>query len=390
MKRRSFLQGLAAAPIALGIPRAFAAPAQASNRLTILIWLKGGNDGFNTWVPYNNAVYRKLRPTIAIPADAVLKVTDKQGFHPALAPLMPMWEAKEIAMVQGIGLPGVEQQHFRDVERMFTATDEDVYLDSGWMSRAMGKRPLDDQAIADAFAFGMLDDIARDPYGPMRGNVRRVINVADPADLLKYRGLEYCAKDVNAPGQARLDRGKVVIPAVTLKTDFPADNFGQSIRAAVEVAAYDRALPVIHLTLNADDGDHHHTFDCHWVQAQYHGAALERFAKGMAALKSGMEEIGRWDETLVLTYAEFGRSPNENEDKGTHHGAASTHFVLGGRVKGGAHGEATPVIPVWHIGGPAPTTDFRELYTTVIERWWGADSSGVFSRRYKSLDLIRA
>ena len=42
------------------------------------------------------------------------------------------------------------------------------------------------------------------------------------------------------------------------------------------------------------------------------------------------------------------------------------------------------------IGGPPPVIDYRELYTTVIERWWGADPSGVFARRYPALDLVRA
>ena len=50
--------------------------------------------------------------------------------------------------------------------------------------------------------------------------------------------------------------------------------------------------------------------------------ALKRLAEGLAALRSGLQEIGRWDETLVVTYDEFGRSPVENEDKGTHHGLA--------------------------------------------------------------------
>jgi uncharacterized protein (DUF1501 family) len=101
-------------------------------------------------------------------------------------------------------------------------------------------------------------------------------------------------------------------------------------------------------------------------------------------------EIGRWDETLVATYDEFGRSPMENEDRGTHHGLSTTHFVMGGRVKGGLHGEATPVVRMYPIGGPAPAVDTRRLWTTVVERWWGQSSDGLFSRRHRALDLLRA
>ena len=92
----------------------------------------------------------------------------------------------------------------------------------------------------------------------------------------------------------------------------------------------------------------------------------------------------------VATYDEFGRSPMENEDRGTHHGLATTHFVLGGRVKGGLLGEAPRFERMYPIGGPAPALDTRRLWTTVIERWWETDASGVFTRRHAPLDLVRS
>ena len=72
---------------------------------------------------------------------------------------------------------------------------------------------------------------------------------------------------------------------------------------------------MIHVALNGLDGDKHHSVDCHWDQLKYHGDALKRLADGLAALRSGLIEIGRWDETLVATYDEFGRSPMENEEQ---------------------------------------------------------------------------
>jgi uncharacterized protein (DUF1501 family) len=80
----------------------------------------------------------------------------------------------------------------------------------------------------------------------------------------------------------------------------------------------------------------------------------------------------------------------ENEDRGTHHGLAATHFVMGGRVKGGLHGEAPRIVRMHPIGGPAPVIDTRRLWATVAERWWGANSAGLFSRRALPLDLLRA
>jgi len=80
----------------------------------------------------------------------------------------------------------------------------------------------------------------------------------------------------------------------------------------------------------------------------------------------------------------------ENEDRGTHHGAATTHFAMGGRVKGGLHGEAPPVERVFQVGGPRPTLDPRRVWTAVAERWWNAPAEGLFDRRYPPLDFLEA
>src|SRR5207302_5579805 len=171
-------------------------------------------------------------------------------------------------------------------------------------------------------------------------------------ELLAKRRLADCAIETNPPGRAALTRVRAPFPAMTLATAFPSDPFGEAMRAAVELAAADRTLPVIHVALNGIDGDKHHSVDCHWDQAKWHGDALARLAAGLAALREGLMEIGRWDETLVATYDEFGRSPMENEDRGTHHGLSTTHFVMGGTVRGGLHGEAPPVQRVHLVGGP--------------------------------------
>ena len=96
MKRRDLLRALAAAPLALTLPARAAASSPA--RLLVLVYLHGGNDGYNTWVPYTNAKYYAARPTIAVPRDAVIRITDHQGFHPSLKSLLPAWEARDLAL----------------------------------------------------------------------------------------------------------------------------------------------------------------------------------------------------------------------------------------------------------------------------------------------------
>jgi len=386
MDRRSLLKALAAAPLAAALPLG-AAPAQPS-RLLVLVFLYGGNDAFNTWVPYTDPTYYRVRPNIAVARDSVLKVTDHHGLHPSMAALMPAWRAKEMALVQGIGYAQATQQHYRDSEIAFTASDEDMLKD-GWVTRVLSRR-APAGGIADAIALGDLDIRESDPTGPFRGDKLGVVQVHYAYELLAKRRISECVVDANTRGKGLAARATAPIAAPELKTNFPTDPFGQAMRMAVDLAAADRSLPVIHVTLNGLDGDKHHSVDCHWDQVKYHGDALKRLAEGLAALRGGLAEIGRWDETLVATYDEFGRSPMENEDRGTHHGLATTHFVLGGRVAGGLYGEAPRVVKMHPIGGPDPVVDTRRLWTTVAQSWWGVDAAGVFAGRHAPLDLLRA
>jgi uncharacterized protein (DUF1501 family) len=383
--RRRLLQALAGAPLAATLP---AWANQDSARLLVLVYLHGGNDAFNTWVPYTDRNYFAFRPNIAVPRDSVIRITDRQGFHPALAPLIPAWEARELALVQGIGYPETTQQHYRDTEIAFTAEDVSLAAE-GWASRALARRARPG-TLADALALELLDIREADPMGPFRGNRVSVVQVHHVNELLSKRRIADCVIETNGPGRERALRATQTIGAQVLRTRFPLDPLGQAMRAVVDLVAADPRLPVVHVTLNGLDGDKHHSVDTHWKQLEYHGNALGRLAAALAALRSAMIELGRWNETLVATYDEFGRSPVENGDHGTHHGAASTHFVLGGRVKGGLLGEAPPVVRVHEVGGPPPVIDTRRLWSTVVERWWETDPAGLFRDRHVPLDLLKA
>jgi len=393
--RRKFLALASTAPL-IGLASRLAGASipgsNAESRLLVLVYLKGGNDSYNTFVPYTDERYAKLRPTLAVKRDQVIKITDRHGFHPALNALMPLWESRELALVQGIGQEAITNQHYRDLEMQFTAASPDQYLNEGWLSRALAANSASRRlpaAALDAIGFGDLDIRESDPMGPFRGNKVRVVNMQHPSEWLAQQRVEGTQYLASLPGREPA-RTFVQTERISLKTPFPADEFGDALRATVQLAAAGLAPPVVHITINAANGDQHDAFDTHWNQLKFHGAALERLATGLAAFRNGMREIGQWDRTLLATYDEFGRSPKENAEQGTHHGWSSVQLVLGGRVSGGLYGEAVPVINVFSIDGPEPVIDYRSLYTTIIENWWGGSARGIFDRNFKPLDLLRA
>ena len=129
MNRRHFLQrSLASAALGLANLRApgaalgAAPPVTPYRNLLVLIELKGGNDGLNTLVPFEDPTYYALRPKIAITRDSVVQLSAHAGLHPALAPLMPLWESRELAILQGVGYPEPNLSHFRSIEIWDTAS----------------------------------------------------------------------------------------------------------------------------------------------------------------------------------------------------------------------------------------------------------------------------
>ncbi|MEY3201422.1 MAG: hypothetical protein RIR70_972, partial [Pseudomonadota bacterium] len=118
-------------------------------RLLVLIELKGGNDGVNTVVPYADATYYDLRPKLAVSRDAVLQLSQEVGLHPALQPLLPLWEARELAVLQGVGYPAPNLSHFRSIEIWNTASASQEVRQQGWLSRAFELNPPPREFFAD-------------------------------------------------------------------------------------------------------------------------------------------------------------------------------------------------------------------------------------------------
>ena len=165
-----------------------------------------------------------------------------------------------------------------------------------------------------------------------------------------------------------------------LRTAFPQGPFGNAVRTAAQLAANEAGVAAIRLSLGG--------FDTHQGQPGIHQRLLGALADGIAALKGALVEVGRWDSTLILTYAEFGRRPQENHSMGTDHGTAASYFVAGGRVRGGLYGEP-PQLGALEGGNLRHAVDFRSLYATVLERWWGVDSTRALNGRFQPLELLR-
>jgi uncharacterized protein (DUF1501 family) len=384
VNRRDFLNTLSAATIAAWAPQAALAQRSGTSydRLLVLVELKGGNDGLNTVVPYADPAYAGLRPRLAVPRDQVLQIDQQTGFHPSLEPLMATWESRELAVVQGVGYPGANLSHFRSIDIWDTASSSNEYLTEGWLARAFAAAPAPATFAADAVVVGGAE------MGPLRGGVR-AISLANPEQFLRQaRYAAPAGQARNAALQHILRVEENIAQAAarlngnrTFATEFPTHPFGNAVRTASQIIAGEAGVAAVKIALGG--------FDTHSGQPGRHAQLLKALGEGLVALKGALRELGRWDSTLVMTYSEFGRRPRENLSNGTDHGTAGAHFLLGGRVKGGLYG-LPPALSRLDGNGNLPfAVDFRDLYATVLERWWGVDSTRALKGRFPPLDVIR-
>jgi len=394
MDRRSLLRSagalatarLFATPLAVFGPAAVAAvPAHADYRkLLILVELKGGNDGLNTLVPYADPTYYALRPKIAIARDQVVQLSDNAGLHPALAPLLPAWNDKRLAVLQGVGYPDPNLSHFRSIEIWDTASKSEVYLQDGWLTRAFAADPVPKSYAADGVIIGSSE------LGPLAGGGTRAIALADTEQFLRRARLAQTSTSGGNKALAHIVKveGDIVQAAghlsgrTTFATQFPQGGFGNAIRTACQIVANPSGVAAIRVTLSG--------FDTHANQPATQARLLGEVANGLVALQAGLVELGKWDDTLVLTYAEFGRRPKENQNNGTDHGTANVHFAMGGRVAGGFYGAAPDLRNLSSDGNPAYAIDFRNAYATVLDKWWGIDSRDALGGRFATLPFLAA
>ena len=353
-------------------------------RLLVLVELKGGNDGLNTVVPYADSEYYRLRPRLGVARDQVLKLDERCGLNPAMTALMPMWGARELAIVQGVGYAQPNLSHFRSIDIWDTASNTDEYLQQGWLARAFARAPAPADFVAEGIVLGSQET------GPLTGENVRTLALSDPRRFLRQASL---LNDSGRPRNAALEHilkvERDVAQAASklsldldFRTAFPQGQFGNAVKTAAQVIGGKGQVAAVKISLTG--------FDTHSNQVAGQTRLLQELAEGLSAFKAALTEVGKWDSTLVMTYAEFGRRPKENQSGGTDHGTANVHFVLGGKVKGGLYGQPPQLGRLDGNGNLAFAVDFRSLYATVLESWWALPSADVLGGRFAALPLLRA
>ena len=355
------------------------------DRILVLIQLDGGNDGLNTVVPIEDDLYYNARPTLAIPkAQAVSPgaLSPELGFHPSLAPLAPLFDDGDMAIIQNVGYAQPDLSHFRSTDIWTTASGADTVLQTGWVGRyihesspafyedppehpiavqiggpsLMFKGPNTNMGMAvrdlsrferlvEDGRFYRLTGLPQTAYGDEMGYLRETANAA----------FRYAGAIQEAAGNG------------SNSVEYPDNSLATSLRVVAQLIKGGLETKIFMVSLGG--------FDTHADQADMHAQLLRELAGSVAAFLDDFPDGTRKDSLLVMTFSEFGRRVYENGSLGTDHGSSAPLFFFGRPVHGGLYGQRPALNDLDEGGNPRHDIEFRQVYATVMRDWFGLPPS---------------
>jgi uncharacterized protein (DUF1501 family) len=390
MTRRGFLRRAAAAGAAgaaaafagdsLAGSLAYAAPGYTGDVLVVLS-LRGGFDGLSAVVPHGDPSYYQARPTIGIPKARLIGGNSMFGLHPALAPLLPWWNAGKLAAVHAVGQKTPTRSHFAAMEAMERAAPG-TSIRTGWIDRMLGVQgatspmggvsigslqpqsfagPAPKLGLSTVAGFAMSGDT---PSTPMAATLRQLYEDAPP--LLATPA----ANTLTALTTTAQVSATPYTPANGAA--YPNTELGHGLSSIAQLIKADVGLMTA--AVDYGDWDMHENLGTATTGQRMH-THLADFATTLAAFATDLGSAGLAKVTLI-TLSEFGRRVGENASRGLDHGNGNAMFVLGGGVRGKrVYGSWPGLAPAKLVDGDLRgTTDYRSVIGEILQKRCGHGS----------------
>jgi uncharacterized protein (DUF1501 family) len=409
--RRQFVKGgVAAFTVTFAAPEFLSDVVRAQGahvRNLVVLYLSGGNDSLSMLAPYNDPFYASRRPTLAIPAGQVLQIgTDSSnvalGLHPRLTGLKQIFDQGRLAFIQRTGYENQSRSHFTGTD-IWSTGDPGNAQGLGWVGRYLDSLPSPVDPLVGWNTTGNLPHVLQ-----AHTAVPAIANPAGYAFSSPNSGAEATAERstaVRIASHVPVDRpelafvyGSTQAALATLdrvatvasyrpSPAYPNTGFSQALQAVAGAMTRSIGTRVFYVTTGG--------FDTHAAQNvnATNGAYYNLMATlndGLLAFHNDLTAQGLLDDTLVLSFSEFGRRITENGSQGTDHGSASVMMAMGGKVKGGLYGTAPnlntdPSNPTLEnsAGDVKYETDFRSVYAQVLDNWLGTDSTKLLGGNFR-------
>jgi len=366
-----------------------------TDRVLVLIQLSGGNDGLNTIIPKTNDLYYAARPTIAIHENQTVYLGDEYGLNPAMIPLEAMWGEGDMAVVHSVGYPTPQLSHFRSTDIWTTASDSQEVLTTGWAGRYLeteypeyATNPPDaPPAVQIGTSTPLLFQGAGANLGMTLVDVELFLEIAaggtpyDPGDVpdTAYGDELAFVRTVANDSFRYLEAIQEATDAAQNTAAYPVGAMPDALAACARLIKGRLDTRIFIVSLGG--------FDTHADQANEHTNLLETLSEAVKAFYEDLSETEDGDRVLTMTFSEFGRRIAENGSGGTDHGTAAPLIVFGKDVNGGLYGDG-PDLENTESGNLVFSTDFRSVYSTVLQDWFGLEEATVSSVLGGSFEIL--
>ena len=365
----------------------------------VVLQLTGGNDYMNTVIPHAEPLYREKRPVVGVADERIIKLNDSIGFHPELAPLRRFWDSGNMAIIHGVGYANSPRSHFRSMDIWHTC-EPDKLGTEGWLGRATRDIDPNKENVVTAVSFGpslpralalpgvpvaCVDDLEN--FGMLTSIqeemqrekiINRFSRLYSPTigsgfvmDYLGQTGLD---------GLKAADILKVAPEQYSSTVEYPDTPIARKLKGISQVHQAGLGARVLYCD--------HGSFDSHSNQVGMHDGLWRDVSAGVSSFFDDLRENDAADNVILLMFSEFGRRVHDN-GSGTDHGAAGLVLMMGDPIKGGEYGEYPSSKPEdLEQGDLVPNTDFRSVYSTILEDWMGLDANPIVGGQFEKVAFI--
>jgi len=337
----------------------------------VFIQLNGGNDGLNTFIPYENPLYYDLRTKIALSKEAVIGKNKGMAFHPALKDFAQMQQNGDLTILQNVGYPEPNRSHFRSQEIWQTATDSNKYLNEGWLGRYLDLQCKEHQPTA-GINLDSIDNLA------LKGIEPNAITVKDPnrfkvkndkeetVKLSDNPQLDFVRKIANSVSEGSDDIQKALAKS-TSETSYPKTGLSKNLEWISRLIKGNLNSKVYYTSLGG--------FDTHDNQLGIHERKLTELNDALFSFYQDLKKAQLLQNVTVVVFSEFGRRVKDNGN-GTDHGTAAPMFIIGGNNKGTILGK-NPNLSDLDNGDLKHEIDFRSVYATLLKEKMTFDATKI-------------
>jgi uncharacterized protein (DUF1501 family) len=351
-------------------------------------------------LPYADGALKDNRTSLTYSDDQLVKLSDQAALHPNLKGLKPLWDAKKLAVVQGVGYPDPIRSHFASMDIWASGTPGKP-SQTGWLGRYLdaaqlpGDNPFNAASVGSQLpltlktqntAVASLQDtntfqLRTDPRHPQDHNdvmaaFQRIYSRGPGGqpyfDLVdKFEGVTVSA------AAALKDVGGKYTPA----NPYPTSPLGKALQTVAQVMSGGFGTRIYYVQTGG--------YDTHANEKATHDRLMTDLGDAIAAFHQDITAHGWAQNVAIMTWSEFGRRVKENGSGGTDHGTAAPMFVAGDGVNGGLVGDQPSLTKLDPNGDLVFGIDFRSVYNTILTKWLGLDGQEVLGSKFEVLPIFK-